>query len=214
MSSTVTIVDYGLGNLYSVSRAVEVCGGVPRLSSDPEEIRRAGRLILPGVGAFADGMAGLRAQGLDQALREAVDAGRPLLGICLGMQMLAGVSEEYGEHAGLDLIPGRVVPIPSTGSDGRPHKIPHIGWTPLQPPAGRRNWAGTPLEGCEPGTWVYLVHSFHMVPEDAADTLAECAYHGRVICAAVSRGAVTGFQFHPEKSGPAGLRMLRRFLQT
>ncbi|RME32957.1 MAG: imidazole glycerol phosphate synthase subunit HisH [Gammaproteobacteria bacterium] len=213
MRREVTIVDHGLGNLYSVSRAVEVSGGVPLLSGDPDEVRRASRLVLPGVGAFADGMAGLRERGLDQALREAVAAGTPLLAICLGMQMLADASEEFGEHTGLGLVPGRVAPIPATGTDGRPHRIPHTGWTRLHLPPGRSGWEGTVLEGSQEGTWVYLVHSFHLQPDRAEDRLADCDYDGVTICAAVTRGAVTGLQFHPEKSGPAGLHMLERFLQ-
>lgn len=207
----VTVVDYGLGNLYSVERALQSQGVEVRLSSDPEEIARAGRLVLPGVGAFADGMRGLRDKQLVEPLREYARTGKPLLGICLGMQMLATVSEEFGEHEGLDLIPGRVRAIPAVDSEGRPHKIPHIGWNALQP-AGSP-WSSSLLADTPPGSAVYLVHSFHVLPEDPRHLLATCAYGGHAITAAIRSGNIFGCQFHPEKSGPAGLRMLSAFLR-
>jgi len=207
----VTVIDYGLGNLYSVTRALEHCGATVELSGEPEAIRTAEQIVLPGVGAFADGMRGLEERGLVRPLIDYAHSGRPLLGICLGMQMLASVSEEFGEHAGLGLIAGRVVPVCSRSSNGEPLKVPHIGWVPLRRPDGRV-WAVSPLSDTEVGSAVYLVHSFHLVPDSPEDLLAYCEYGGNRVTAAVGRGKTWGFQFHPEKSGPAGLQMLRSFL--
>lgn len=211
-SPIVTIVDYGSGNLLSVTRALERVGATARLSHDAAEIEGAERLLLPGVGAFADGMQGLREQGLSEPLRRYAASGRPLLGICLGMQMLATVSEEFGEHEGLGLIPGRVVPVPSQDVDGAAQKIPHIGWADLSPalPGG---WTGTMFDGTPEGTSVYLVHSFQFVPDDEAHRLADCFYGGHRITAAVRSGRTIGCQFHPEKSGEAGLALLSAFLK-
>lgn len=211
----VTVVDYGIGNLFSVQRALEHCGASVRVSSDASAIETAERVVLPGVGAFADGMRGLRERGLVEPLRRLASAGRPLLGICLGMQMLADVSEEFGEHQGLGLIPGRVVAIPRVDVLGQPQKIPHIGWNALVPAhdaPGTSPWAGTILSSTPPQTSVYLVHSFHFVPASTADRLADCVYGGHRITAAVQRGRLTGCQFHPEKSGEAGLAVLRAFI--
>ena len=213
MSGSVSIVDYGSGNLFSVVRAFEHVGAEARLAQDAAAIEAAERLVLPGVGAFADGMAGLSERGLVEPIRRFAASGRPLLGICLGMQMLATSSEEFGEHAGLGIIPGRVVPIPAQDVDGRSQKIPHIGWADLQPWQAR-GWADSPLQDLIQGDAVYLVHSFHFVPDDAQDGLAVCGYGGHRITAAVRSGGTVGCQFHPEKSGEVGLRVLRRFLQA
>ena len=208
---TVTLIDYGIGNLYSVQRALECCGATVTVSADPNGIDTAQRLVLPGVGAFADGMAELHQRGLVEPLRRYAASNRPLLGICLGMQMLATASTEFGEHAGLGLIPGRVLPVPNLDIEGRPQKIPHIGWSGLMHPTGI-DWQNSMLGSTADGTTVYLVHSFHLVPDNAAHRLADCDYGGHRISAAVRAGSVVGCQFHPEKSGPAGLKMLARFL--
>lgn len=212
MSANVTIVDCGSGNLLSVTRAIERAGGLAEQTSAAHVIDRAERLLLPGVGAFEDGMQGLRERGLIEPIRRYALSGRPLLGICLGMQMLASCSEEFGEHGGLDLIPGRVVPVPAHDVDGQRLKIPHIGWAELLPPQAG-SWKDTLFERVAPGTAVYLVHSYYMTPESAAHTLADCEYGGHRITAAVQSGRVVGCQFHPEKSGPAGIEILRAFLR-
>jgi glutamine amidotransferase len=208
----VTVVDYGIGNLYSVRRALERCGAEVTLGGDPAAIEASPRLVLPGVGAFADGMQGLRERGLNEPIRRYAASGRPLLAICLGMQMLASLSEEFGEHAGLGIIAGRVVAVPPTTVAGMSQKIPHIGWSSLVPADGA-DWRGSLLEGTPPGTAVYLVHSFHVVPDDPMHRLAHCLYGGRYVTAAIRSGRIVGCQFHPEKSGPAGLAMLARFLR-
>lgn len=212
MKNEVAVVDYGIGNLFSVQRALEHCGAAAILSSDPEFIRRAPRLLLPGVGAFGDGMAELKSRGLDEALRDAARQGTPLLGICLGMQLLLDESEEFGLTSGLGLVPGRVVPIPATTVAGKPQKIPHIGWNELVLPAGRENWQGTPLADLPLATAVYFVHSFMARPAESAHRVADCLYGGHAVSAVIGRENVFGCQFHPEKSGELGLKVLRRFL--
>lgn len=206
----VTIVDYGVGNLFSVSRALEQCGAEVIISSDPEVIERSERLVLPGVGAFEDGMNGLRACGLVEPIKRFAASGRPLLGICLGMQMLASASEEFGSHEGLGLIPGRVVPLPSAVESGRPLKVPHIGWDGVEP---AHPWTASLMEDTAPGTAIYLVHSFHVLPDDPHHVLATYRFGDHAITAAIRRGNIQGCQFHPEKSGPAGLRMLSAFMR-
>jgi glutamine amidotransferase len=213
MSTIVSVVDYDIGNLYSVQRALETVGATVRWASDAAAVASADRLVLPGVGAFADCMRGLRERGLADAVRSHALSGRPLLGICVGMQMLADASEEFGEHQGLGLIPGRVRAVPSYNTAGRRHNIPHIGWSALTRPAAR-DWHGTPLQATAEGTSVYLVHSFAFEPAHDSDRLADCHYGGHRICAAIGRGRLFGTQFHPEKSGPAGLAMLATFLRA
>ena len=210
MSIPVTVLDYGIGNLLNVLRALEHCGAAPTVVDRAGlEAWNAPRLVLPGVGAFGDGMAELRARGFDDLVRRFAATGRPFLGICVGMQMMFEASEEMGEHAGLGLLAGRVRAIPATGSDGRPHRVPHIGWRPLQ---AARGWSGSILAEVQPGERAYFVHSFSADPADAGVRLADVDYDGRRICAAVQGGNLTGCQFHPERSAHAGLGMLHRFL--
>lgn len=212
-TSKVTILDYGVGNLYSVQRAFEVCGASDIcVSSDPDAIRNAERLVLPGVGAFADGMRGLRDRRLDQAICEFANSGRPLLGICLGMQLLATTSEEFGEHAGLNLIPGRVKSIPSKDADGTDLKIPFIGWSHLDCPPNV-HWEGSILESLTGKQAVYLVHSFQFTPDSQSNMLGTYQYGGNNVTAAVVKENIVGLQFHPEKSGKIGLSILSKFLK-
>lgn len=211
--SKVTVLDYGVGNLYSVQRAFEVCGASDIcISSDPDAIRNADRLVLPGVGAFADGMRGLRDRRLDQAICEFANSGRPLLGICLGMQMLATTSEEFGEHAGLNLIPGRVRPMPSKDLDGVGLKTPFIGWSHLNCPPDV-HWEGSVLESISGKQAVYLIHSFQFTPDSQSNMLGTYQYGGHNVTAAIVKDNIVGLQFHPEKSGKIGLRILSSFLK-
>lgn len=208
----VVVIDYGMGNLLSVRRGLEHCGASVRVTADAGAIFSATKVVLPGVGAFADGMAELRRQGLDVIVREVANRGIPLLGICLGMQMLLDESEEFGTTAGLGLIPGRVVPVAATTIEGHPQKIPHIGWNALVLPHGRESWTATLLQEVEPGDAVYFVHSFMASPTDPGHRTADCLYGGIPVSAAIGRENVFGCQFHPEKSGEVGLKVLRRFL--
>lgn len=209
MSNRVTIVDYGLGNLLSVERAFRKCDAEVAMASTAEEILAAERLVLPGVGAFGDGMRGLRERGLIEPIKAYARNGRPLLGICLGMQMLFDMSEEFGNHEGLGLIPGRVTAIPGTTTAGLPHKIPHISWNSLK--ATTSSWEDTIFQDLPAESSMYFVHSFTAAPAQAEHRLADCDYNGRLISAAVRAGKVYGCQFHPEKSGEKGLRIIRAF---
>jgi imidazole glycerol-phosphate synthase subunit HisH len=204
---SVTVIDYGVGNLHSVVKAFRHEKAAVHVTSRPEEVRGAERLVLPGVGAFADGAAGLAARGLAEPIKEFVAAGRPFLGICLGMQLLLTESDEFGSHRGLDIIPGRVTELPRTTG----LKVPHVGWNRLQP-ARRDAWSGTPLAPLSAGDMVYFVHSFAAVPDREEDRLAVAPYGPHALVAAVRRGNVLGCQFHPEKSGPAGLAVVGAFL--
>lgn len=215
MTARVCIVDYGIGNLFSVARAVEKAGGEAILSSDPAEVAAADRLLLPGVGAFEPCVRTLHERNLADPVRAFVATGRPFLGICVGMQLMFEHSLEFGRHAGLGLLKGHVAPIPATDEDGHVRKVPHIGWAPLIPSAARPDWDGTVLDLAIPGqTSMYFVHSYSCVPTDRADLLAEADYEGFRVCAAVQRDNMTGFQSHPEKSGSAGLNIIGRFLQS
>ena len=208
----VTIIDYGLSNLLSVQHAFAHFGAETLVTGKAEDVLAADALVLPGVGAFKDGMAGLEKLGLIEPIRQKAAAGTPLLGICLGMQMLFDESEEFGLHKGLGLIPGRVVRIPSTDVQGRPQKVPHISWDPLNPAGGRTDFAGTVLAGVTPGEECYFIHSYEAKPADEADRLADTVYGGRAVCAAAAHGSVVGCQFHPEKSVKVGLRIIEEYL--
>lgn len=200
------IVDYGRGNVFSLCQALRHLGISYRISNDPDEILNARRLILPGVGAFGAAMDDLRARGLVEPLREAAQRGTPLAGICLGMQLVADSSDEFGEHEGLGLVPAAVRRLPDA-SDEDGIRIPNVGWRPLHMAAGHAFLAGVPED-----LMVYFVHSFGMAVEDPADLAATITVNGIEIAAIVHRRNVVGYQFHPEKSGPAGLDLLRRFL--
>jgi glutamine amidotransferase len=210
---SVTVVDYGMGNLFSVSRALERSGAEVRQATTAGEIDGADRLVLPGVGAFADGMRELAERGLVEPLRRYAASGRPFLGICLGMQMMFETSEEFGEWEGLGLLRGRVAAVPGTSVGGLPHKVPHVGWSGLHVPhAG--DWSESILGSLGPGSAVYFVHSFAAQPAHRADLLAEVEYGGRRLCAAVRRGPLNGCQFHPEKSAEVGLGIMREFVMA
>jgi glutamine amidotransferase len=204
----ITVVDYGMGNLMSVSRAFEAVGVQVRVSAEPAKIVQAEGLVLPGVGAFGDGMRGLIELGLVEPIKAYASSGRPLLGICLGMQLLFDSSEEFGEFGGLGLVPGRVLKVPDHAADGRTHKIPHIGWSGIMP---ARDWRGTLLQGIEQGAATYFVHSYAPEPANSADRLADTFYDGCPISAVVQHGAIAGCQFHPEKSAAVGLKILANF---
>lgn len=208
----VTVIDYGVGNLLSVQRGLENCGARVTLTADPEQILSASRVVLPGVGAFGNAMQELHRLGLVNVIRELARRQTPLLGICLGMQLLLEESEEFGITAGLGLIPGRVIPVPAQTISGERQKIPHIGWSALEPVGASGRWAGTLLQDNCPGESTYFVHSFMAVPTNPANRIADCVYGGHLVPAAIGRDQITGCQFHPEKSGDVGLKILHRFV--
>lgn len=200
------IIDYGVGNLFSLRRSLEYVGARVVVSGEEAVLRSAEKLILPGVGAFGDAAAKLRATGLDTLVLEEAAAQKPLLGICLGMQLLFEESEEYGLHRGLGLLPGRVVAMEGRLPAELP--IPHIGWNGLT----LTNPACPMFRDTKNGDCVYFVHSYYA--EGCGSTLAATAEYGLALTAAVWRGNIFGCQFHPEKSGTVGLNMLRAFVEV
>ena len=201
----VCIIDYGAGNLTSVSNALNYIGAENRISADRDEILAADRILLPGVGAFGDAMDQMKKHGLVNTVYDAVASGKPFMGICLGMQLLFEKSYEYGEYAGLGLIPGVVRPIAPMIGEGL--KVPHIGWNGLHFPKEKEKspiFADLAENDC-----VYFVHSFAAV--DCTDYVTATAEYGAELTAAVAKGNVYGCQFHPEKSGEVGLKILKAF---
>jgi glutamine amidotransferase len=206
MGGTIAIVDSGSGNLRSVEKAFVRVGARPVVTADPEVVRRADRIVVPGQGAFADCVRALAERGLDQAIREVIAAGRPYLGICLGLQVLFDASEEHGPAAGLGILPGRVVRFaPGQREGDAALKVPHIGWNPI---ALRR--PDPLLAGIADGAYVYFIHSYYAVPADPAVVAVTCRY-GVDFCAAIRKDNVFACQFHPEKSQAVGLRLLGNF---
>ncbi len=197
----IAIVDYGMGNLRSVQKAFARLGHPAQITSDPHQVAQASKVVLPGVGAFADAMHNLRAAGLVEPLLEAIEREKPFLGICLGLQLLFQTSYEDGEHQGLGVIPGRVVRFELPPQ----YKVPHMGWNQLE--IRRR----TPmLEGVASGTFVYFVHSYYVQPEDE-QVVATVTDYGGPFVSMIARGRLQATQFHPEKSQQVGLAMLDRF---
>lgn len=198
MKNEIVIIDYGMGNLHSVSKAVEAVGAVPIVTADKKIISAAEKIILPGVGAFGDCMKNLQATGLVPELIKHIKSGKGFLGICLGMQLLFESSEESPGVAGLRIFKGAVKRLTTE------YKVPHMGWNRL------KLKAASPLTAAADGSYVYFVHSFHAVPKDSNIITAVCDY-GTEITAAVGRDNIQALQFHPEKSGEVGLKMLQAF---
>ena len=200
----IAIIDYGVGNLFSLRSSFAAIGQEATVTNDVEEIRRADRLILPGVGAFRDAAEKLRASGMDRAVKEETEKGKPLLGVCLGMQMLFERSHEYGVHEGLGLLKGEIRPIAERIPDGL--KIPQMGWNAL------KIVKDSPLlKYTREGEYVYFVHSYSAVNCD--DSLLAVTNYGTALTACVGKDNIYGCQFHPEKSGEVGLRMLKAFCE-
>lgn len=206
--SKIIVVDYGTGNLQSVKNALEQVGADGIITDDPKLISSASRIILPGVGAFERGMQKLVQKGLDQSILMAAQKQIPIMGICLGMQMLLDQSSEFGLTKGLGLVKGDVVPI----SYEKRVKIPHIGWSSLSKGLKYADWSGTILEGLKKGSHVYFVHSFMAQPIDANVIIALSDYGGIQIPAVIGCQNIVGCQFHPEKSGEIGLKIIENFL--
>ena len=208
----VAVIDYGLGNLHSVSRALEYWGAKVLITSDPHELLKSPRVILPGVGAFSRAITELERLGLDIALKKIAKSGTPLLGICLGMQLLMDESYEFGKSKGLGLIPGTVQEISKVDCDGLPLNVPHIGWEQLCLEGSSSVSAGLRvMEGCKDLS-MYFVHSFRVLPVNRDHLISVCSYGGHRLAAVIAKGNIIGSQFHPEKSGMAGLRFMRNFM--
>ncbi len=201
----IAIIDYGVGNLFSLYSSFGAIGEEVVITADVDEIRAADRIILPGVGAFGDAAEKLKASGLDKIVIEEAKKGKPLMGICLGMQLLFDKGFEYGEHDGLGLIPGKVVPM--QGVIDASLKIPHIGWNPLI-----RKQESPLFKYINDGDCVYFVHSYYAT--DCDDSVIATAEYDKELTAAVANGNVFGCQFHPEKSGEVGLKILKAFCEV
>ena len=220
ISPKVAIVDYGMGNLFNLEKVIRHLGGAPHFAENSSAVHSAERLILPGVGAFGDGIANLQKMGFVEPLVKFAKSGRPFLGICLGMQLFMTQSEEFGLHQGLNLIAGRVQRLPNPGPSGLFYKIPHVGWNALEVSDSRKGiksnaagrWAGTIFQKLDEGACVYFVHSFIVVPRSPSVVLSETAYGNNNFCSALQQGNLSGCQFHPELSGESGLQILRNFL--
>lgn len=198
----IAIINYGLGNLHSVQKAVAYVGGNAVVTEDAELILNARKIILPGVGAFADGMEGLESRNLVSVVKKAAALNKPLLGICLGMQLLFDASEEKGEHPGLGLLPGRVIPFTQPGI-----KVPQIGWNQIE-----ISKPSCLVDEVRNGDYFYFNHGYYCVPDDERDVLTFTDYGVR-FASSVEKGNVFGLQFHPEKSQKTGLQILKNFVE-
>ena len=213
----VAIVDHSLGNLFSVRLACHHVGLTAEVTADPGAIADARSLVIPGVGAFRDAMQTLRERRLIEPIMAFADGGRPLLGVCLGFQLLMSRSEEFGSHQGLGLIPGLVVRFPSgEGPGGKAIRVPQVGWNKVHVSSGdaETGWSGTLLNGIRDGEYMYFVHSYYVRTEDESDALASTHYGGIRYCSAAGRSNVLGVQFHPERSGEVGLTVYRNLART
>lgn len=205
----VAIVDFGMGNLFSVQMACAAVGFEAVITSKPSELLSASAVIIPGVGAFGDAMRTLERSGVATAIHEFASSGRTVMGICLGLQLMLTESHEFGHHRGLGLIAGEVVPLPGGSIHQRRRlKVPNVGWSPLCP---SRPWEGTLLEDVRPGASMYFVHSYRVRPADAGTVLATTTYGDLEFPCALASGNLFGTQFHPERSGLAGLAVYRGF---
>lgn len=209
----VIIIDYGMGNLLSVKRALEHIGACAIISADAGRIAKAKRIILPGVGAFPDAMTELTLRGLSSTIQDLAKNGTPILGICLGMQVLFETSVEYGNTQGLSILPGEIIPIPAVAENGIINKIPHIGWNALRP-FNEWRWKKSLLAEIEAGESVYFAHSYMLSLVNSEYRIADCDYGGISIPAFISQNNIFACQFHPEKSGRIGIRILQKFMHV
>ena len=209
---SVTIIDYGAGNILSVRRSLELFNANVIVTSKPKEVSSAERLILPGVGAFPAAMRSLCELDLVGAIQDFASSGRPMLAICLGMQLLMETSTEQAETQGLGIVQGRAIRIPEN-HDGKERKVPHIGWNSISPVSTGLRWDRSLLRKTPINAEMYFVHSYVVEPENLADELATSVIDGFTFCSGISKGNVTGFQFHPEKSSTFGLEIMKQFLE-
>ena len=209
-----TIIDLGIGNLMSIIRGLEYYGAKVTVTSDPNIISNSSHVVLPGDGAFKYVMEQITKKGLLSTLKNLKKSKTILLGICIGMQILFDESCEFEETKGLGLISAKVVPIPNKSIDGKKITIPHMGWNNLLTTEYFKNWNNTFLEDNKINDEVYFIHSYMAVPSDDSNRVADCVYGGHKIAAVVTKDNITGCQFHPEKSGKLGLKILKKFLEN
>ena len=212
MKRKVIIIDYQLSNLFSVNQACEYLGYSASIISDPKELSSADYAILPGVGAFGDAMAFLNHTGMTEAIRDYVGAGKPLMGICLGLQLLLEESEEFGSSKGIGLIPGAVKKFIPHFKDGNHYKVPQIQWNVIEE-RERGLWNGTPLQCCKPGDYMYFVHSYYADPSNLDCVLSETTYGDTTYCSSIFYNNIFATQFHPEKSGLYGVNIYKEWFR-
>jgi glutamine amidotransferase len=207
------IIDFGMGNLFSVLRACEQVGMTAVISDQKEDVLKAQGVILPGVGAFGDAMAYLEKADLVGPIKDFIASGRPFLGVCLGMQLLMSESEEFGLHKGLDIIRGSVKRFPRSNGQGEPIKVPQVGWNQIWIPkgCGEKHWESTPLEGTPNGEYMHFVHSFCCHPEDPRVISSVTVYENYEYCSSLRWKNVFAAQFHPEKSAQRGVEMYKNW---
>lgn len=211
--SKIILIDYGIGNLLSVSNAIDACGGSVEVTSDEKKVKDASRVVIPGVGAFKPGMQNLNKLGLADAIRYAAEKGTPILGICLGMQLLFDSSEEFGYCDGLSLINGDIKRLPAVSLEcSSPTKLPNIGWRKISLHSNL-NWQRIILEHYSVNEWVYFAHSYAATGCDQNNVVAYIDFYGHKIPAIVEKENMVGCQFHPEKSGKAGLKLIKNFIE-
>lgn len=210
IGSDIVVIDYGIGNVKSMLNALETLGVKPTLTNDRELILNSRGVVLPGVGAFNSGMENLKHHNLIQVITDYIETNKPFLGVCLGMQMLLDESEEFGNTKGLGFIKGKVTKLEPNHVKGE--KLPNVSWNEIKEPSQNR-WKSTILENTAPMSDVYFVHSYAARPERSESILATAQYGNADFCAAVQKNMVFGTQFHPEKSGDVGLRILEKFIE-
>lgn len=208
MSSQVTIIDYGLGNLHSLEKALEHLGAKVKIDENGKSIHGSERIIIPGVGAYPEGMKGLEKREQVIPIKEFAASGRPVMGICLGCQLLLDGSTEFSDTKGLGLIPGKVEQLPQECTI-----VPHIGWNQLSLNPVAESRVAETFSTFKDGVWTYFVHSYHCLPANGRYLLATCRHGDAVLTAAVGKNNILGFQFHPEKSSADGLKILEEFLK-
>lgn len=207
----IVVIDYGLGNLFSVQQAFVSFGVDAVITRDPSELKSADAAVLPGVGAFGDAIKNLKEFNLYEPILEFVKAGKPFLGVCLGMQLLFEESEEFGQHKGLGIIKGQIKKFPDLNPSGQKLRIPQIAWNTIYAPKGR-SWSGTPLETIKEKEFMYFLHSYYSSPADKNDILTLTNYDGIEYCSAVKKENVFAMQFHPEKSAVEGIKIYKNWV--
>lgn len=210
----VSIIDYGMGNLFSVKQACEYAGFRPVVTHSAKDIMKADGAILPGVGAFGDAISNLNRLGLKDVIRDFIRSGKPFMGICLGMQLLFTASEEFGRYDGLDLISGKVLKFPSVDNNGVRAKVPQVGWNRISTRKSGPHWDNSPLREIGEGSFMYFVHSYYCMPADDNVALSISEYSGIEYCSSILQGNVYASQFHPEKSAEDGIKIYKNWLNN